>query len=172
MCKRRTMAVSLRFTTLVALAVSFSGCSKDDGVDYCKNHGVFHSDHLDTIATLAIRISDAGDLEGSLSIPQVAFGEETEPNLTSLLGDANNIFALETERPCAVSVTSIAVDGDSVEAQFAASCGADNKLRRVNVSLFENVGNLEEVVTSVTTSATSKRFAISRQCDRPIFRLD
>jgi hypothetical protein len=171
-CKRRNVAVSLRLTTLVALAISFSACSKDDGVDYCKNHGRFHADHLDAVAVLEIEISDAGDLEGSLSIPQVAFGEETDSNLTSLLGDAKNIFALETERPCAVSVTSIVVDDDGLEAQFAASCGADNRLRRVNVSLFESLGNLEEVVTSVTTSATSKNFGISRQCDRPIFRLD
>ena len=97
MYRRRTMTDAFRCATLMAMAISFSACSKDDGVDYCKNHGGFHSDHLDTIAALEIEISDVGNVDGSLSIPKAAFGEETESNLTSLLGDAKNIFSLQLQ---------------------------------------------------------------------------
>ncbi len=58
------------------------------------------------------------------------------------------------------------------EVNFEASCGLDNKIGQINVVLFDQLEALEEVVVSVTTPATSKRFGISRQCDGPIFRLD
>jgi len=161
-----------RILVLMVAAVSISACSKDDGIDFCKHHNTFHSDHLDSVAELTIEISDDGVIAGNLSIPETGFGEIDESDLRSLLSDSTSIFTLESEEPCAVSVTSIGVSATGLEADFAAGCGADNKLGRINVSLFENIGGVQEVVTSVTTSATSKRFAISRQCDNPIFRLE
>ena len=156
----------------MVVAILIGACSKDDGVDYCKNHGVFHADHLDTVANLIIEILDDGGVMGSLSIPNVASGDAAESELMELLRESRNLFTLQSESPCAVSVPRVAANAESLEATFAANCGADNKLGKIDVSLFDHLSELEEVVTSVTTSATSKQFAISRQCDSPIFRLD
>lgn len=153
-------------------AAMVSACGNDGGVDYCQNHDKVHASHLDSIATLAINVSDTGDIEGSLSIPNEAFGGATEADFESLLGDAKNIFALQSERPCDVSIASVVSSADGLDATFGASCGADNKLGKIDVSLFDSVNDLEEVLTTITTSATSKHFEISRQCDSPIFRLD
>lgn len=172
MHKQRTLDATFRGAILVLVAVVVSACSKDVGVDFCQNHGAFHSDHLDSIARLSIEVSDTGHLEGGLSIPKTSFGEMRESDLIALLGVAENTFALQTERPCAVSVTYSAANAVGLEVEYSASCGADNKFGKINVSLFEHLKQLEEVETSVTTPATSKRFAISRQCDSPIFRLD
>lgn len=172
MRRQQTIALAIRGATLVIVATLVGACAEDNGVDYCKNHGAFHADHLDTVATLAIGVTDAGDLKGRLSIPQAAFGEATESDIESLLSDAETTFALQSEQPCEVSVVRVVANVDGLEATFAASCGADNKIGKIDVSLFDTLSHLEEVVTSITTSATSKRFEISRQCDSPIFRLD
>jgi hypothetical protein len=48
----------------------------------------------------------------------------------------------------------------------------DDRLRQIDVSIFDQFPDLDEVEVSMSTHVTQKRFAISRQCDRPIFRLD
>jgi hypothetical protein len=55
---------------------------------------------------------------------------------------------------------------------FESQCGEDNRLRQLDIALFDLLPNLDEVEVSMTTPATQKRFAINRQCDAPIFRLD
>jgi len=152
--------------------LSLGACGKDNGVDYCDNHYGFHTDHLDTIAELSIELTDSGDLDGRLMMPQAVFGDMAESDIRKLLGDAESTFVLQSEVPCRISVTNISSTDRKFEAQYAANCGTDNKLGRISVTLFDQLDGLEEVVASVTTSATSKRFAISRQCDAPIFRLD
>ena len=46
------------------------------------------------------------------------------------------------------------------------------KLKQVDVTLLDVVAELGEIEVIITTEATSKRFAISRQCPSAIFRLD
>lgn len=152
--------------------LSVGACSKGGGVDYCKNHNSFHADHLDALAKLTINLSDGGELEGSVSMPLAVFANMAESEVDDLFNDAENLFTLQAERSCTVSVVGLDRGATNIGARFKASCGGDNKLGRVAVSMFEHFRNLEEVETLVTTSATSKRFAISRQCDSPIFRLD
>ena len=41
-----------------------------------------------------------------------------------------------------------------------------------DVTIFESAAEIEEIEVTINTSATSKRFAISRQCKAAIFRLD
>ena len=48
----------------------------------------------------------------------------------------------------------------------------DGQLRQIDVSIFDLLPDLEEIEVDMTTPVTRKRFAISRQCERPIFRLD
>lgn len=172
MFKQRVFSLTVRRVVLFLLAIAIVACTKDEGVDYCRNHGAFHAAHLSSIATLVLEVSDTGDLKGSLSIPRSTFGGVAESDLTALFGDAEKSFTLQSEHPCVVAVTDISMSAAGLEARFAASCGADNKLGKINVLLFGHLKQLEEVVASVTTSATSKRFGISRQCDSPIFRID
>ncbi len=129
-------------------------------------------DHLDTLATLNINVSESGDLNGNLTIPATNFGDETDADIRSLLDDPANIFTLQTEVPCAVSATVVSSSDDGLETTLVANCGSDNKLGQISVALFEHMAALEEIVVSVTTPATAKRFGISRQCADPIFRLD
>ena len=161
-----------RCAILLVTVTSLLACNKSEEVDYCDNHYEFHADHLDTSATLTIEISESGDLYGSLTIPDTNFDDETEASIRILLGDSDKIFTLQTETPCAVSVTGVSSSGEGLEMKMTASCGPDNKLGQISVALFEHMPTLEEVVVSVTTPATTKRFGINRQCDGPIFRLD
>lgn len=156
---------------MVVAAFVLGACSSDDGADYCKNHYVFHPNHLDSIASLNIEISENGDLNGHLTVPRVVIGDMADQDLKQMFGDPGRSFTLQSEASCELSLTDIAVTADSLTANYAAGCGTDNKLGQVNVALFDQLTDLDEVVVSVTTPATAKHFGISRQCDKPIFRL-
>jgi len=157
---------------LLLVAAALGACGEDNGVDYCKNHYTHHSDHQDSAARLTIRLSEAGDLDGKLLIPDIVFREIADADVSLILGNPGNTFSLQAEIPCEVGVESISPTAEGLEANFEASCGLDNKIGQIDVVLFDHLEALEEVVVSVTTPATSKRFGISRQCDGPIFRLD
>ncbi len=172
MTSHKKTKIMCRCAIVLVTSITFAACTKNAEVDYCDNHYEFHADHLEASATLTIVISESGDLDGSLTVPDTNFGDETEANTRLLLDDPDKIFALQTEMSCAVSVTGLSSSGEGLETKLAASCGPDNRLRQINVALFEHMPALEEVVVSVTTPATTKRFGISRQCDGPIFRLD
>jgi hypothetical protein len=162
--KLRTNTAAIRLATLLVAAATLNACGQDNGVDYCKNHYAYHSDHLDSLATLTIKLSDVGALDGKLSIPIT--------DVEAILADPNKTFSLQTEVPCEVTVEGISPTSEGVDVEFVANCGPDNKIGQIDVALFDHVAALEEVVVSITTSATNKRFGISRQCDSPIFRLD
>jgi hypothetical protein len=153
-------------------AASLGACEKGDSGDYCKNHYEYHSDHLDTVASLTIDLSELGDLDGSLMMPNSVFGDMAVSDIEALLTNAKQTFTLQSETPCTVSVTDIISTAGDFKVNYAANCGPDNKLKKIHITLFDHLSELEEVVTSVTTPATAKRFGISRQCNGPIFRLD
>jgi len=157
---------------VLLVAASLGACGKDDGVDYCKNHYQYHGDHQNSLARLTVELSAAGVLYGELLIPDVVIREMVDTDVSVILGDAGNTFALQTDTPCEVTVESISATADGIASIFEANCGADNKIGQIDIALFDHLEALEEVVVSVTTPATSKRFAISRQCNGPIFRLD
>lgn len=48
----------------------------------------------------------------------------------------------------------------------------EGRLRQIDVSILDQFPNLEEIEVTMSTTATQKRFAISRRCANPIFRLD
>lgn len=160
-----------KFVLLVAVATGLGACSGDDGADYCKNHYLFHPDHLDSIAKLNLEVSTDGDLGGRLTVPRVAVGDMPESDVRLLFGDPERSFALQSDASCTLSLTKFSAAPESYDANYAASCGPDNRLEKINVALFDHLPDLDEVVVSVTTPATGKHFGISRQCDNPIFRL-
>lgn len=161
----------IRLALLPVTALVVTACSGDDGTDYCKNHYVFHADHLESTASLNIDISADGDLDGRLTVPRTVVGDMPDSELEQLFSDPERSFTLQSETSCALSLTAIDVTANSLAANYAASCGADNQLGKINVALFDQWADLDEVVVSVVTPATSKHFGISRQCDKPIFRL-
>lgn len=48
----------------------------------------------------------------------------------------------------------------------------DGRTRQIDVYAFDQLPELQEIEVTMTTPATSKRFAISRECPNPVFRLD
>ncbi len=172
MNKPRTKTAVIRLVAFLVATATLGACGEDNGVDYCKNHYAHHPDHLDSLATLTIKLSDAGALDGRLSIPDAVVAGNADSDVSLILGDPNNSFSLRTASPCEVAVESISPTSDGIDVDFVADCGPDNKIGQIDVALFDHITALEEVVVSITTSATSKRFGISRQCDSPIFRLD
>lgn len=151
--------------------ISLGACSDSDSGDYCKHHFEVHAEHRESIASLDLLVS-GGDLSGEVSIPGAALAGLAANDIDALFGDAGNFFAVQSESDCEVTVTASNSVSDTMSAEFEAHCGADNKLGKIDITLFEHLAELDELEASVTTSATAKHFAISRQCDAPIFRLE
>ncbi len=59
-----------------------------------------------------------------------------------------------------------------VNALYESGCSQETDFRQLNITLFESIDAVHEVEALVTASATTKRFAISRQCSNAIFSLD
>lgn len=162
---------TLSLITVLFAALSLGACSSSDAGDYCKHHFEVHADHLESIASLNLFVS-GGDLSGELSIPGAALTGLAANEVDALFADAGNIFTVQSESECAVAVTASDRVSDAIGAHFEAHCGSDNKLGTIDITLFDHLAELDELEASVTTSATAKHFAISRQCDAPIFRLE
>lgn len=156
---------------LVAAVTVLGACSGDDGADYCKNHYRFHPDHVDSIASLNLEVSAEGNIGGRLTMPHAVVGNMPESDIRQLLGDPERSFALQSDVSCTLSLSEVSVTAHGYDADYAASCGSENQLGKINVALFDHLADLDEVVVSVTTPATGKHFGISRRCAKPIFRL-
>jgi hypothetical protein len=156
--------------TVVACLLT-AACIQDDASDYCDNHYRFHDDHLETTAFLTINMADTGVIESEAAIPASIFGDNIVDRL-SFLRQAKNVYTLDTERECQTQDAVVRNQGDRIIAHYESRCGSDNKLGQLEINIFDAMPELEEIEVIVTTSATSKRFAINRQCDSAIFRLD
>jgi len=82
----------------------------------------------------------------------------------SLSDDGQLVHDLELP----IGIRSSTVADDFVALQFE----DNDRLRQIDISLFDQYPDLDEVEVSMSTHVTQKRFAISRQCEKPIFRLD
>lgn len=149
----------------IALLVAFlcvGACSKSESNDYCINHYQFHDAHIDDIGRLTVDLTSDGMLSRRLELPYgIVDGELPD-----------EIFGLQTEIEC--TTVDVAVDSSSggLVAKFESRCGEGNRLRQLDVSIFDQIPALEEIEVMMTTPVTQKRFVISRQCSAPIFRLD
>ncbi len=157
---------------LAAIIFVLTACGESGSGDYCDNHYEFHASHIDSVVELSIELSEEGALGGRLLVPKSALDDTTLSGIETLLASTEKTFSLQSQVPCDISVTNLNWVNDILDVRYAASCGADNKIGKIDVTLFDHIDGLEEVVTSVTTPATAKRFGISRQCDAPIFRVD
>ena len=150
-----------RITLLVAF-LCVGACSQSEGNDYCRNHYQFHAAHIDDIGRLTVDLTSDGVLSRRLELPNgIVDGELPD-----------GIFGLQTEIEC--TTTDVAVDSSNsgLVAKFESQCGEGNRLRQLDVSIFDLFPELDEIEVMMTTPVTQKRFVINRQCAAPVFRLD
>jgi len=176
------VARALRLSGLcLAVGGVLSACTKDDATDFCKNHYRFHEEHKDTAAALHIKLISQGSLSSELTLPLAILDSSpddpanissTEALLEARLGEASRVYTVQSEHECTAIGTRIERTEHAVIAHYESECGTGNKIGQIDVTLFDHVPELEEVVVNIATPATAKRFAISRQCSSAIFRLD
>lgn len=173
-----TESVLISKATVLALVAlsTLAGCSHDDDFDYCKNHYQVHAEHVDSIGHLLADLSAEGVLTVRLNLPASALDmglvAANDPVLlTELLQSPDKVYRLETDQPCAAATVEVNEVSDGVEIEYESQCGAGNRVKQINIELFDLIAGLEEVEVQVSTPATNKHFAISRLCERAIFRL-
>lgn len=157
----------LLLTGIVLLA----GCKKQERSDHCKNHYLFHADHLESVATLDVDLDPGGLVEAKLNIPMLVFDAGGDSAATDLRQN-DTAIELKTEHACEAGNWDVQSNSETMQATFQSRCGENNSLDQVNVNLLDIIPGLDEIVVTVTTPATSKHFAISRQCSSAIFRID
>ncbi len=153
---------------LSMLCFALAACAPERAPEFCRNHAQFHNEHLDSLASLDVVMTDEGIVRSELSIPvSVMAGVPSE-----LLEDSHEVYYLQTENECAASSVILNETDKTVTAIYESNCGADNKIGQIDILLFETLSTLDEVDVTVTTPVTQKHFAINRQCDSAIFRLE
>ena len=157
-----------RLSLILLSCIVVSACSGEKEVDYCKDHYLFHAEHQDELGMLAITMVDDGTLSSILTLPASALTE----GLDEQLENSQSVYSLQTARDCAASTTAIRRENSKLIATYESRCGADNKIGQLDIVLFDKLPSLEELEVDVVTPVTQKHFAINRQCESAIFRLD
>ena len=175
--KRDANARHLLLPMLIC-TLAMSGCIEDEAMDYCKNHYRFHPQHRDDLATLTVNLDDAGQLRSELLLPYAPFGVNQTTarrelsRIANRLGHAGQFHTLQSAQPCTEPAVSPSFNATGLRLTALADCGKGNKVEQVDVALLDSLPELDEIEVEVTTPATKKHFAISRQCDHPLFRLN
>lgn len=157
-----------RLLLVVALGAIVSACTPDNDVDYCRDHYLYHADHLEGLGRLSISLSEDGVLSSDLLLPETSISDAA----VDALQNVGSVYRLQTSRACTSATSDVRRQGSAILASYESQCGTDNKIGQLDVVLFDNLASLEELEVVVKTPVTQKRFAISRQCDSAIFRLD
>lgn len=161
----------LKLTAVVLLAVVLSACIEEQVDDYCKNHYAFHSEHASEIGNLHAVLTSEGLFTVQLTLPATAYSADQVNSMTALLQDSGNVYTLSSENTCQPTTAHTSQNDNALDVTYESQCGIDNRLGQVDVLLFDSMAALDEITVSIITPATSKHFAISRQCDAAIFRL-
>ncbi len=149
-----------------------AGCRQDEGFDYCKNHYQVHADHADSIGHLQADLDAEGQLVVTLRLPASALaGGSDSTLLAEMLQGPERVYRVDSSQPCSAPTVRVLEAERGVAVEYHSDCGRGNRISQVDVDLFELLDGLEEVEVHVNTPATSKHFAISRLCERAIFRL-
>lgn len=161
---------------LVAVTLVLSACSREESFDFCMNHYQVHADHADSIGRLDGTLDSQGMLTMQLQLPAAvlemgaaASGESTA--MLELLRRPDQVYSLESDQPCGEATVAVKESSQGLELEYQSQCGAGNRIRQVNVELFDLLEALEEVEVRMETVAVSKHFAINRLCRQAIFRL-
>ena len=148
--------------------IALSACADEDTVDYCRDHYLIHAGHQDGLGMLAVTMADSGILSTELTLPVSSLIGGIE----DLLKDPQLVYTLQTARDCTAGTSTFRRLDSTVVTTYESHCGIDNKIGQVDIVLFDTLTSLEELEVKVVTPATQKHFAISRQCESAIFRLD
>ena len=160
----------IRSGILMVLSFLFlAACSKDEAPDFCSDHAQFHAEHVDSNAVLSIVMTADGRVDSEIRLPAATFGGDTT---LAVLQDVSKVYALQTTVECGTAKSSLESLDGIVIGRYTSNCGADNKLSQVDVLLFDSLPELSEVEVSVVTPVTQKQFAINRQCESAIFRVE
>ena len=157
-----------RLPLVLLSCIVVSACSGEEEVDYCKDHYLVHPEHQDELGMLAITMVVDGTLSSILTLPASALTEGLDEQLES----SQSVYSLQTARDCVATTAAIRRENSKLIATYESKCGADNKIGQLDVVLFDTLTSIEELEVNVITPVTQKHFAISRQCDSAIFRLD
>lgn len=147
---------------LAVTGIAVSACTQSDGADYCVDHRLVHGDHAESVARLLVDFGSDGRVTRELRLP-AGFPD------TGVDGD---LFDLQADSACTTPAPMIVRNGSGTVVTSESECGAGNAYRELDVSVFDRLPDLDELEVLVSTPVTSKRFAISRSCARPIFRLN
>lgn len=168
-----TRSPTMRCALLLLTCLLLGACAEKKGEDFCRDHYLFHKDHQAETGTLTISVSDDNLLIAELHQPVGAFLAE-EGRLEAViesLRDAGNVYTAGAEGRCQSRSTAVSTTDGTIIALYESRCSIDDLLKRVDVSIFDTVPEIEEVEVTIRTPATFKHFAISRQCSAAIFRL-
>ena len=177
MTRNGIIAFAKRLAGVTISACLVGGCAEQDANDYCENHYLFHESHADKTARLDIAYSEDGLVTATFSMPHSIFSEEglssgaTMDEVAGILNDSEKVIAVQADATCAESDVSVRSNAGLLSARYELDCGAGTKVGQLDILLFESVAALDEVQAVVKTPAASKQFAISRQCESAIFRL-
>ena len=161
---------AVRLAAGLAILASVSACTKDEDTDYCKNHYVYHFEHREQLTSLDLEVSGNGLITARLAL-RGDTALDFDPGAGQGLLDSRGVYHIDTEGECTdATVTQDNSSGTPV-LTFESQCAAGVKIDQVNVTLFDTLPELDEIEATIKTPATSKHFAISRQCDGAIFRL-
>ena len=153
---------------MLLLCFALAACAPEQAPEFCRNHALFHDQHLDTLASLDVVMTEEGIIRSELSTPISVMARVP----LELLEDSHNVYSLQTENECAASSVILNETESAMVASYESNCGVDNKIGQLDILLFETLPVLDEVELTVTTPVTQKHFAINRQCDSAIFRLE
>lgn len=154
---------------LATVCVALAACSPEVAPEFCRDHAQFHAEHADTNGILSVTMTADGRIESEVRIPVAARGEAL---ILNVLQDVDRVFALQTAADCTAAESTLHSSDGVIVAAYASECGAENKIGQIDVLLFDSLPDLNEVEVSVVTPATQKHFAINRQCESAIFRLE
>lgn len=158
-------------------AIFLCACGKEStGNDYCSQHKLYHPDHAYKVGSLDLTYTEDGMINAKLSIPdQALLGASSADNASVIQGavhtieDVDNIFSIEGGSRCQNLQSNVVRDDANLVAHYVFDCGSENRLQKVDIRLLEYLPQLDELVAEIDTPAVSKTFAISRQCEKPIY---
>ena len=164
--------ICARTTVILCLATLVMACTQGEGNGYCDNHHLIHDSHAATTGSLTIIVGRENVLEGTVSLPAGTIADEGQQSLISRLEEPGRIMTVSDGGRCeGPSLSELEAVG-SQSVAFNLSCDSMVPMRQIDVTLLATIPEIDEFVVSVQTTATSKHFAISRQCPSPLFRVN
>jgi len=101
----------------------------------------------------------------------LSFSHELPASEKQRLDKPEMLFSAGGSQSCNLTNKDVDASGDKLVANYQYSCGDDNPLKEVDITLLDQLASIDEVEAYIKTDAVAKHFVISRQCNKPIFNL-